>query len=146
SRPTDAVKALARRPGIEVTGRVPETPPYFDRAAVAIAPLRLARGVQNKVLEALSMGMPVVSTPQAAQGLGDVPEGTLSIHSRPDEMVATIRSLFDSPARARTQGLAAASWVREHFRWQNMYQRLDAMFARLRPPAAERAREPAQHV
>lgn len=146
SRPNEAVKALAKRPGIEVTGRVPETPPYFDRAAVAIAPLRLARGVQNKVLEALSMGMPVVSTPQAAQGLGDVPEGTLSVHSRPDEMVATIRGLFDSPARARAQGLAAASWVREHFRWQNMYQRLDAMFARLRPPAAERAREPAQHV
>ena len=53
SRPSPRVTALARVPGVTVTGRVPETPPWFDRAAVAIAPLRLARGVQNKVLEAL---------------------------------------------------------------------------------------------
>jgi sugar transferase (PEP-CTERM/EpsH1 system associated) len=135
SRPNAAVKALAQRAGIEVTGRVETTPPYFDRAAVAIAPLRLARGVQNKVLEAMSMGMPVVSTPEAAQGLGDVPAGTLSIHSQPPAMVAAIRELFDSPVRARAEGRAAAEWVRDHFRWQNMYERLDTMLLRLGLPA-----------
>ncbi|HLQ39078.1 MAG TPA: TIGR03087 family PEP-CTERM/XrtA system glycosyltransferase, partial [Planctomycetota bacterium] len=57
SNPTAAVRALAQQPGIEVTGRVDTTPPWFDRSTVAIAPLRLARGVQNKVLEALSMGL-----------------------------------------------------------------------------------------
>lgn len=134
SRPTEQVKALAQRPGIEVTGRVPTTPPYFDRAAVAIAPLRLARGVQNKVLEALSMGMPVVSTQQAAQGLGDVPEGTLVVANDPPAMVRAIRRLFDDPAKARAQGRAAADWVREHFRWQNMYDRLDAMLRKLGLP------------
>ncbi|MHC4079602.1 MAG: glycosyltransferase, partial [Planctomycetota bacterium] len=55
SRPLRSIRALSGRDGIEVTGRVPETPPYFDRAAVAVAPLHLARGVQNKVLEAMSM-------------------------------------------------------------------------------------------
>ncbi len=125
SRPVDSVKALAQRPGIEVTGRVPETPPYFDRAAVAIAPLRLARGVQNKVLEAMSMALPVVSTTQAAQGLGDVPPGTLRIADEPEAMVAAIRELFGDPSRARREGHAAAAFVRERFGWPAMHARLD---------------------
>ena len=68
-------RLASERDGIEVTGRVPETPPYFDATSVAVAPLRLARGVQNKVLEAMSMGLPVVGTGQAAQGLGEIPDG-----------------------------------------------------------------------
>ena len=79
SHPSRKILDLAREPGIEVTGRVPETPPFFDRAAVAISPLRLARGVQNKVLEAMSMALPVISTGRAAQGLGEVPTDTLRI-------------------------------------------------------------------
>ncbi len=125
SRPTDAVKALAQKDGIEVTGRVPETPPYFDRASVAIAPLRLARGVQNKVLEAMSMALPVVSTTQAAQGLGEVPKGTVRIANDPAAMIAAICDLFDHPQQARAEGLAAAAFVREHFGWPAMHARLD---------------------
>jgi glycosyltransferase involved in cell wall biosynthesis len=65
SNPVVKVQALARVGGVTVTGRVPSTPPFFDQAAVAIAPLRLARGVQNKVLEAMSMALPVVSSSAA---------------------------------------------------------------------------------
>jgi sugar transferase (PEP-CTERM/EpsH1 system associated) len=131
SRPVDSVKALAQRPGIEVTGRVPETPPWFDRASVAIAPLRLARGVQNKVLEAMSMALPIVSTTQASQGLGDVPPGTLRVADDPAAMVAAIRELFDDPLRARREGEAAASFVRERFGWPAMHARLDAKLREL---------------
>jgi glycosyltransferase involved in cell wall biosynthesis len=119
------VKALAQKDGIEVTGRVPETPPYFDRASVAIAPLRLARGVQNKVLEAMSMALPVVSTTQAAQGLGEVPKGTVRIANDPAAMIAAICDLFDHPQQARAEGLAAAAFVRERFGWPAMHARLD---------------------
>ena len=135
SRPVPAVLALAQRPGIEVTGRVPETPPFFDRSDAAIAPLRLARGVQNKVLEALSMGVPVVATPQAAQGLGDCPPGTVRTASTAEQTVEAIAALLADPARARRDGLAAAAWVRAHFRWEHMYARLDALLARLGMPA-----------
>ena len=131
SRPSAAVQALAQHPGVEVTGRVPETPPYFDQSSVAIAPLRLARGVQNKVLEAMSMGLPTVSTPQAAQGLGAVPEGTVSIADTPEATIEAITSLFDNPDQARARGRAAAEWVRAHFRWENMYERLDQALAEL---------------
>lgn len=69
SRPTEAVRALAQLPGVTVTGTVPDVRPYLAHAACAIAPLRIARGVQNKVLEAMAMACPVVVSPQAAEGL-----------------------------------------------------------------------------
>ncbi len=131
SKPTAAVQALAREPGITVTGRVPETPPWFDRAAVAIAPLRLARGVQNKVLEAMSMALPVVCSPQAAQGLGDVPAGTLAVAAGADATVTAIARLFGDPPAARVVGAAAAAWVRREWPWSRMYERCDAMLAAL---------------
>ncbi|MGE3175384.1 MAG: TIGR03087 family PEP-CTERM/XrtA system glycosyltransferase [Planctomycetota bacterium] len=137
SRPVPAVRALAALPGIEVTGRVPETPPFFDRAAVAIAPLRLARGVQNKVLEAMSMGLPVVSTPQAAQGLGEVSPTTLRTAATVETTVGAIAGLLDDPERARREGRAAAEWVRAHFRWEHAYERLDALLLRLGLPVQQ---------
>ncbi len=134
SKPVPKVLALAQQPGIEVTGRVPTTPPFFDRAAVAIAPLRLARGVQNKVLEAMSMGLPVVSTPQAAQGLGTVPTGTLTIAGDAATTIAGVAELFADAGRARQVGLAAAAWVRREWRWERMYERFDQMLAGLGVP------------
>ncbi|HEX5053069.1 MAG TPA: TIGR03087 family PEP-CTERM/XrtA system glycosyltransferase [Planctomycetota bacterium] len=131
SKPVAQVQALARRPGVTVTGRVPETPPFFDQAAVAIAPLRLARGVQNKVLEAMSMALPVVASPQAARGLGDVPQGTLTIADGAAATIAGVAELFADPGRARAVGRSAATWVREHWRWQRMYDRLDAVLDEL---------------
>lgn len=136
SRPVEEVRALARRSesGIEVTGRVPETPPWFDRAAVAIAPLRLARGVQNKVLEALSMAVPVVATPQAVQGLGPEPEG-VRIAADEGAMAASVCELLGDPPAARELGRRGADWVRRHFRWEHMYARLDRELAALGLPA-----------
>ncbi|MCR9244609.1 MAG: TIGR03087 family PEP-CTERM/XrtA system glycosyltransferase [bacterium] len=132
SKPIAKVQALASRPGITVTGRVPETPPYFDRAAVGIAPLRLARGVQNKVLEALSMALPVVASPQASQGLGDdVPPGAVTVADGKDATIAGVAELFADPELAQKRGHAAADWVRRTWRWETMYERLDAMLAKL---------------
>ncbi len=131
SKPVAKVQALAQRPGITVTGRVPTTPPFFDRAAVAIAPLRLARGVQNKVLEAMSMGLSVVSSPQAAQGLGSVPPGTLTVADGAAATIEGTAAAFADPARARSAGLAAARWVRDEWRWERMLQRYDEVLERL---------------
>ena len=69
-RPSGAVQALAREDGVEVTGRVPDVRPYLAHADVVCAPLRVARGVQNKVIEALAMGRPVVGTHAAWEGIG----------------------------------------------------------------------------
>ncbi len=131
SKPVPRVTALAGLPGVTVTGRVPTTPPWFDEAAVAIAPLRLARGVQNKVLEAMSMALPVVSSPQAAQGLGTVPTDTLAVADGAAATIAGVLRWFDDPGGARAAGAAAAAWVRREWRWQRMFDRCDAMLADL---------------
>jgi sugar transferase (PEP-CTERM/EpsH1 system associated) len=131
SRPSPRVTALARMPGVTVTGRVPETPPWFDRAAVAIAPLRLARGVQNKVLEALSMGLPVVSTSHAAQGLGPAPTAALAVADDAAATTAAVARWFADPALARASGTAGATWVRQTWRWEAMHAQCDALLAGL---------------
>ncbi|MCA8975449.1 MAG: TIGR03087 family PEP-CTERM/XrtA system glycosyltransferase [Planctomycetes bacterium] len=131
SKPTPKVRALGDRPGITVTGRVEKTQPWFDKATVAIAPLRLARGVQNKVLEAMSMSLPVVASPQASQGLGAVPPGALLVADGAEATIRATAELFADPGRSREVGRAAGEWVREHWRWQRMYERLDAMLDEL---------------
>jgi sugar transferase (PEP-CTERM/EpsH1 system associated) len=73
-RPTPAVRALAALPNVIVTGTVPEIRSYLAHAAAAVAPLRIARGVQNKVLEAMAMAKPVIATPAALEGIGCGPE------------------------------------------------------------------------
>jgi asparagine synthase (glutamine-hydrolysing) len=79
--PTAEVRALARQPGVIVTGRVEDVRPWIAHAALAVAPLRIARGVQNKVLEAMAMTKAVVVTPAAAKGLS----GRAGLHRGPDE-------------------------------------------------------------
>ena len=74
AKPVPAVSSLARRPGIAVTGRVPDVRPYLAHSAVAVVPSRISPGVQNKVLEAMAMAKPVIATAQALEGL-DVESG-----------------------------------------------------------------------
>jgi len=68
SRPAPVVRRLVKRRGVTVTGWVPDARPYLDRAEVFVAPLRMARGVQNKLLEALAMGLPCVASTAARSG------------------------------------------------------------------------------
>ena len=68
-KPAAQVRALASQPGVTVTGRVDDVRPYIAHAALIVAPLRIARGVQNKVLEAMAMARPVLATPEALEGI-----------------------------------------------------------------------------
>lgn len=72
ARPTERVRALQQLHGVHVTGTVPDIRPYLQHALAAVAPLRIARGVQNKVLEAMSMEKTVVASPQALEGISAV--------------------------------------------------------------------------
>ena len=73
SRPAPAVQALAQLAGVVVTGSVPDTRPYIAHATLALAPLRIARGIQNKVLEAMAMAKPTLVTAQALEGIAAIP-------------------------------------------------------------------------
>jgi sugar transferase (PEP-CTERM/EpsH1 system associated) len=69
ANPTRGTEALGQRENITVTGRVPDVRPYLARATAAVVPMRIARGIQNKVLEAMAMGRPVVLTGGALEGI-----------------------------------------------------------------------------
>ncbi len=78
-QPSPGVMALARAGQIVVTGRVPDVRPYLKHASVVVAPLRVARGIQNKVLEAMAMGRPVVASSAAVNALSAVPTVDLEV-------------------------------------------------------------------
>lgn len=116
SRPSAEVQALGRLDGITVTGAVPDVRPYLHYAAAAVAPLRIARGIQNKVLEALSMARPVIATPAAAEGLQARPEEAMWVADTAQDYarhcVALLRGEISSHA-----GLSGRRCVVEHYSW-----------------------------
>lgn len=113
SNPAAAVQQLAG-PHVTVTGRVDDVRPYLAHATVAVAPLRVARGVQNKVLEAMGMARPLVATPAALQGLGAVEAAGLGVGDTAAEVAAAV-------LEALRQGGAAPAlreFVASHFGWE----------------------------
>lgn len=115
SNPSEAVKALGALPGVWVTGRVDDVRPYVQHAACAVAPLRLARGVQNKVLEAMAMARPVVASPQAAEGISaQAGEDFMVAENVADfaaQVTAVCKDMYaEMGARARARILLAYDW------------------------------------
>jgi len=125
NRPTAAVRRLAKRRGVIVTGWVPDTRPYLDSAEVFVAPLRLARGVQNKLLEALAMGLPCVASKAAWNGTV-VPEGAgiLVTDNGKEFAVQVVRLLQDHALRTEMAGKARAI-VETKYRWDRQMAALD---------------------
>jgi sugar transferase (PEP-CTERM/EpsH1 system associated) len=120
ARPSPAVQALAEQAGVVVTGTVPDVRPYIAHAAVAVAPLRIARGIQNKVLEAMAMARAVVVSPQALEGIEADPgsEGVVAEEAAAFvEAVATLLAGQDSALDAI--GKAARDRVQRRYSWSS---------------------------
>ncbi len=117
--PTAAVRALGRRENVIVTGEVPDTRPWLAAASVCVAPLRLARGVQNKVLEAMAMACPVVATPQAAEGINH--GGTIRV-AEPRDFAAACAAMIAAPG---SFGGQARARVLSHYDWAARLAPLD---------------------
>ena len=113
-RPSGEVQALAKRSGVNLVGEVSDVRPYVLAAQIAIAPLQIARGVQNKVLEALACGKPVVASPQAATGIEC--SGGMSVVSQPADWVQAIVEL-QKPAHYAKMSACARSEVLEKYSW-----------------------------
>ena len=143
--PSTAVRALAA-PDVEVTGTVPDVRPYLQHAAAVVAPLRVARGIQNKILEAMAMAQPVITVSSCAEAIGaDASQGLLRADS-PSAFVDALDALLgDAPAR-RALGVCARQFMVEGFSWQAHLAGLDRFIGtdpdmppRTRAVAAQRA-------
>ena len=125
ANPGPDVMALAALPGVTVTGRVPDVRPYVAHAAVAVTPLRIARGIQNKVLEAMALGTPVVASPQAYEGVNAVAGRDLLVADGAAATAVAIAGVLDG----LHPGLSAAgrTAVETSYGWPAQLAKLDTV-------------------
>ena len=144
ARPDARVKRLARISGVTVTGRVADVRPFLARASVAVVPLRIARGIQNKLLEAMAMGLPTVACSAVVEGVEATPGRDVFVADDPADFArATVRLFRDDELRRRT-GEAARACMEANYRWEHQLERLDrvleAVTGKGSPEAAPLAR------
>lgn len=130
--PTPAVRALASADaGVLVTGTVPDVRPYLQHAAVVVAPLRLARGIQNKILEAMAMGRPVVAAASCVEALSAVPGAEIESATDADSYRHAIEHLLSNPHHAASMGDAGRRRVLCSYSWAAHMAVLERQLAEL---------------
>lgn len=132
-------RRAAARGGVEVTGRVDDLRPFLARASVSVCPMRIGVGIQNKALEAMAMGLPVVCTPRVALPLQPaVDAGAVLVADTADQIAASCGELLAGSERTQERGRAARRYVLERHRWD----RAAAAFEELYEAAARQRRQP----
>ena len=138
--PSAAVRALAAH-DVVVTGTVPDVRPYLQHAAAVVAPLRVARGIQNKILEAMAMSQPVITVSTCADAIGaDESQGLLRADA-PSDFVDALQTLLSEPSASRSLGEQARQYVLQGFSWQAHLAGLDRFIGPQNP--TPRATQPA---
>ena len=123
--PTPEIQALAADPAIIVTGTVADMRPYLQRATLAVAPVAYGVGIQNKVLEAMACGTPVVSTPQSVSALDLQPGRDVMVADQPEAFADTVTRLLDNPDWRGAIGRAGRRYVETHHDWDHIAGRLE---------------------
>jgi glycosyltransferase involved in cell wall biosynthesis len=126
TNPADEVRRLVSLAGVHVTGRVPDTRPYLAHADVVVAPLRIARGIPNKILEAMAMSRPVVATPQALQGIRAEPGRDLLIADDAPALARCVTEVLDG--RHPMIGCHARNAVEARYDWSTTLAPLDTIW------------------
>jgi sugar transferase (PEP-CTERM/EpsH1 system associated) len=121
-KPTDEVRRLGDLPGVRVTGPVPDVRPYLSHALASCLPLQLARGIQNKALEAMSMELPVLATSDALLGIMEYP-GVLSTVA--DDARTMIAAALDILSRPRQINSSGRECVIEYYSWETNLKRME---------------------
>ena len=123
-RPLASVQALKHIEGVEIVGEVPDVRPYLHEADIAISPLKLARGIQNKVLEAMATELPCVLSPHAFSPLGLPTEGHTEVCQDAESFAQKIDALLDHPEQAQAMAQRAKQQVEVVFSWEQHGRRL----------------------
>ncbi|MGB0721519.1 MAG: TIGR03087 family PEP-CTERM/XrtA system glycosyltransferase [Gammaproteobacteria bacterium] len=127
AEPTAEVRRLGELPGVTVTGTVDEVQPWVARSCISVAPLSIARGTQNKVLEAMAMGLPVVASPLAGRGVDAVPGEHLLVADSPHQWSDAILDLLNDPSRRAALARSGRERIRAHHSWDAAMGRFETL-------------------
>ncbi len=132
-KPAPRIATLRKRPGVEITGWVPDTRPYIADAAVYVVPLRMGSGTRLKVLEAMAMGKAIVSTARGVEGIELSSDRDALIADTPDEFARAVVALLRDAARCRALGQSARALVEAQYDWRKIVPKFDAVYQRATP-------------
>ena len=125
--PSPTMRGLAERSGVTVTGSVPDVRPFVRGSALMVAPLAIARGTQNKILEAMAMGVPVVTSSAAAGGVDAEPEQHLLVADNAKAIADAVLRIVEQPDERARLAAAGRDRMLSHHAWPRSMQRLDRM-------------------
>lgn len=131
ANPAAEVSALADGENVQVTGRVPDLRTYLNRAEVALAPIRIGAGLQNKVLEGMSMGLPMVVTSVANEGIQARARRDVEIGDSAEDFALRIVELLGNADRRRELGESAREFIVNNWSWEKHFGDLERMFVEL---------------
>jgi sugar transferase (PEP-CTERM/EpsH1 system associated) len=126
--PTPEVQRLVNLPGVQVTGTVPDVRPFLAESKVAVVPVRISRGIQNKILEALAAGLPVVTTSAAAEGLASINEYAIAVAEEPKAYAEHVIAYLKVPPNAGRVAATRRRLIRE-YNWERNLSAFDEMLA-----------------
>ncbi len=128
--PSPAMRQLGELPGVSVTGSVADVRPYIRGSAVMVAPLQIARGTQNKILEAMAMGVPVVSSPIAAGGVDADATAHFLVADSPQAYAQAILRIVTDPSERTRLSETGRQRMLSHHAWPHSMRRLDTLIDR----------------
>lgn len=126
----EVLRAL-RRPGVQVTGRVPDLRVHLDQAAVAVVPLRIGGGTRLKVVEAMSMGRAIVSTTLGAEGIDVVHDTHILLADEATDFAEAVVALLDDPRRRTRLGTSARRLVTDQYSWESSADQFNVLLEHL---------------
>ncbi|MCF8091967.1 MAG: TIGR03087 family PEP-CTERM/XrtA system glycosyltransferase [Desulfotignum sp.] len=129
SNPSPEIRALSKTAGVVVTGYVADIREYYKKATVCVVPLRIARGIQNKVLEAMAMGRPVVATSAAFCGINARTGTHVLVADTETEFAGAVVTLLKNRLYALALGRSAREMIKTRYAWQTSLEKLDHLLS-----------------
>jgi len=126
--PPQSIRKLAENPAIQVTGTVEDIRPYLQNATIAVAPITYGAGIQNKVLEAMACGTPVIASSQAVSALSILHDSDAIIANEPAKFAQLVLDLLKNPERQREVGQAGRHYVEQNHRWIDITSKLERIY------------------
>jgi glycosyltransferase involved in cell wall biosynthesis len=136
AEPSQGIRRLGERPGVTVTGTVPDVRSYVRQSVLSVAPLMIARGTQNKILESMAMGVPVVCSSTAAGGVDAVPGQHLLVAGPEDQYADNIVRLLANTEARRELSMSARQRVLDRHSWPASMSKLDEIVRSVMEPSA----------